>query len=128
KSEKKVKTYLTELVDLEALFYKQVQLILKAEALLKSTKEDVEFTKETINVDAENKQRLMEIGDVKPKSKEKQPKEKKEKIDTKKVSYDLYLQGKTIAEIAKERTLNPVTIEGHLAHYVGLGLIDVKTF
>lgn len=128
KSEKKVKTYLTELVDLEAFFFKQIQLILKAEALLKSTKEQVEFTKETINIDKENEQRLKEVEEIKTISKEKPKKEKKEKIDTKKVSYDLYLQGKTIAEIAKERALNTVTIEGHLAHYVGLGLIDVKTF
>lgn len=127
-SQKKVKTYLVELVDLDALFYKQIQLILKAEALLKSTKQDVEFTKETINVDEENKLRLKEVGELKTTKKEKPNKEKKEKIDTKKVSYELYLQGKTIPEIAKERALNTVTIEGHLAHYVGLGLIDVKTF
>lgn len=40
----------------------------------------------------------------------------------------MYLQGKTVAEIAQERTLNPVTIEGHLAHYVGLGLLNVSAF
>ncbi len=127
-SQKKVKTYLVELVDLEALFYKQVQLILKAEALLKSTKDNVEFTKETINVDEENKQRLKQVGEVKTIVKEKPIKEKKEKIDTKKVSYDLYLQGKSIEEISKERGLNATTIEGHLAHYVGLGLLKLTTF
>lgn len=49
-----------------------------------------------------------------------------EKKDTKQISYELYLQGKGIKEIAGERGLVTNTIEGHLAHYVGLGLLDVK--
>ncbi|MGD8567203.1 MAG: helix-turn-helix domain-containing protein [Gammaproteobacteria bacterium] len=48
------------------------------------------------------------------------------KKDTKQISYELYLQGKEIKEIAGERGLVANTIEGHLAHYVGLGLLDVK--
>jgi hypothetical protein len=47
------------------------------------------------------------------------------KKDTKQISYELYLQGKGIKEIAGERGLVTNTIEGHLAHYVGLGLLDV---
>lgn len=52
---------------------------------------------------------------------------KKPKIDTKKVSFDLYKQGKTIAEIAKERNLKPETIYGHLAFYALRGEIPMET-
>ncbi|HSO86063.1 MAG TPA: helix-turn-helix domain-containing protein [Draconibacterium sp.] len=55
-------------------------------------------------------------------------KEKEPKPDTKKVSFEFFKSGKTVAEIAKERALTLNTIENHLAHYVGLGKIDVKQF
>lgn len=55
-------------------------------------------------------------------------KEKKPKIDTKKATFDLLKAGKTVAEIATERELTANTIEGHLAHYVKLGELDVKQF
>ena len=55
-------------------------------------------------------------------------KEKKPKIDTKKASFDLFKSGKTVAEIAQERGFAASTIESHLAHYVGLGELDVKHF
>jgi hypothetical protein len=47
------------------------------------------------------------------------------KKDTKQISYELYVQGKSIEEIAGERGFVTSTIEGHLAHYVGLGLLDI---
>ena len=50
---------------------------------------------------------------------------KETKKDTKQISYELYLQGKDIKEIAEERGLVTATIESHLAHYVGLGLLNV---
>ncbi len=43
------------------------------------------------------------------------------KPDTKKISYEMFRSGKTIPEIAEERGLVASTIEGHLAHYIGLG-------
>uniref|UniRef100_UPI003216D70B helix-turn-helix domain-containing protein n=1 Tax=uncultured Draconibacterium sp. TaxID=1573823 RepID=UPI003216D70B len=55
-------------------------------------------------------------------------KEKKEKVDTKKVSFDFFQSGKTIDEIAKERALTKNTIESHLAHYVKLGELDISQF
>lgn len=55
-------------------------------------------------------------------------KKKEPKPDTKKVSFELYKSGKTIGEIALERGFAPTTIESHLAHYVGLGELDVKQF
>jgi hypothetical protein len=55
-------------------------------------------------------------------------KEKKLKEDTKKKSYDLFREGKTVTQIAEERNLSINTIEGHLAYYVGSGEIPVGKF
>ncbi|MFD2550184.1 helix-turn-helix domain-containing protein [Bizionia sediminis] len=48
---------------------------------------------------------------------------KKEKIDTKTQSLNLYKSGKTIAEIAAIRALNENTIFGHLASFISAGLV-----
>lgn len=52
-------------------------------------------------------------------------KEKKEKVDSKKLSFDLFKSGKTISEIALERGFTTGTIEGHLAYYIGSGEVSV---
>ncbi len=52
-------------------------------------------------------------------------KEKAAKINTKQVSFDLFKQGKDIIAIAQERNMAISTIEGHLAHYIQLGDIDI---
>ena len=54
--------------------------------------------------------------------------EKKVKDETKKISFDLFREGKTIAQIAEERAFSINTIEGHLANYVGTGEIPVDKF
>jgi len=65
--------------------------------------------------------------DVKPakEKKEKKEKIKEPRIDTKKVSFDFYKQGKSIKEIAAERSLTAGTIEGHLIYFIELGEIDL---
>ncbi|MEO6637638.1 MAG: helix-turn-helix domain-containing protein [Ginsengibacter sp.] len=57
---------------------------------------------------------------------ERKEKSTEEKIDTKAVSYNLFKEGKSIAEIAKERNFSTGTIEVHLAAYVGSGKIDIN--
>lgn len=47
------------------------------------------------------------------------------KVDTKQVTYELFLAGKTVAEIAAERDLVVGTIEGHLAHYIETGELEI---
>lgn len=42
------------------------------------------------------------------------------------ISYNLFKEGKSIKQIAKERGLTPVTIEGHLATYVANGQIKIE--
>ncbi|MBE0654762.1 MAG: helix-turn-helix domain-containing protein, partial [Bacteroidales bacterium] len=55
-------------------------------------------------------------------------KAKKVKEETKKISFDLFKEGKSISQIADERGLSIATIEGHMAHYVGIGEIPVSEF
>ncbi len=64
----------------------------------------------------------------------KEPKSKRErkdknddvKTDTKTLSYNLFKEGKSVAEIAKERNFTISTIEAHLAYYVSSGDIDIN--
>jgi hypothetical protein len=49
-------------------------------------------------------------------------------MDTKQISYELFKSGKSIPEIAQERNFAASTIEGHLAHYVGLGELGINQF
>ncbi len=64
------------------------------------------------------------------KSPKKEPKKAKEKkglkVDTKAESFRLFREGKTIGEIAKERNFAIQTIEGHLAHFVQKGEINIQ--
>jgi hypothetical protein len=53
---------------------------------------------------------------------------KKVKEDTKKTSFDLFMAGKLVSQIAFERNLSVNTIETHLAHYVGTGDLSIEKF
>ncbi len=57
---------------------------------------------------------------------ERKEKSAEEKPDTKTLSYNLFKEGKSVAEIAKERNMAIVTIEGHLSWFVGKGDIDIN--
>src|SRR5262249_10498731 len=50
------------------------------------------------------------------------------KVNTKRVSFDLYKSGKTIAQIAAERNLAVSTIEGHLAYFIARRELDISEF
>ena len=47
---------------------------------------------------------------------------------TRLISYRLYQEGLSIADIADRRALKPTTIEGHLAHYIRVGELSVTDF
>jgi hypothetical protein len=47
------------------------------------------------------------------------------KVDSKALSFEMFQSGKSIDLIAAERGFVRATIEGHLAHYVGLGRLDI---
>jgi uncharacterized protein YpbB len=50
------------------------------------------------------------------------------KKDSKKITYELYLQGNSIKEIAEKREFVTSTIEGHIAHYIKLGQLSINDF
>lgn len=134
KSEKKIKAYLEELSDLDAVIFKQLQNLYKALAMVKSSVENMAFTKETINSKEINKEKVKDIESIKSTIGKKERKRKSEKTekekkpDTKKISFDLYKSGMSIEDIANERKMVAGTIESHLAYYTGLGLLNVKEF
>lgn len=63
--------------------------------------------------------------EVQPESDKRPEKEVAPKINTKQKTFELYCSGKTIEEIAAERGMSLTTIEGHLAHYIGIGELEV---
>ncbi|MCX6304939.1 MAG: HRDC domain-containing protein [Bacteroidetes bacterium] len=54
--------------------------------------------------------------------------EKKAKVNSGKLSFEMFRAGKTVAEIAALRSLSTSTVEGHLAPYVGTGDLMVSEF
>lgn len=50
----------------------------------------------------------------------------KANLSSQEISLDLFQSGKTIPEIAKDRTLATSTIEGHLAYFVGTGELSIN--
>lgn len=48
------------------------------------------------------------------------------KVPTKQVSLELFEQGKTLQQVAKQRGLTLSTVEGHLAHYVERGEVEIS--
>ncbi|MGM9479167.1 helix-turn-helix domain-containing protein [Pedobacter sp. GSP4] len=133
KEEKQIKTYLTELLELEILVYEQLKKMHKGKALLQAIIEGKEFSKADtdalLNTSERNAQlqKAIQLKGITLKVKSAAEKKKKEpKVDTKLVSFELYEQGKTIEEIAKERGFSVGTIEGHLAYYVSTQQLDVS--
>ncbi|NQX42206.1 Helix-turn-helix domain-containing protein [Pedobacter steynii] len=141
KQDKQVTAYLTELLEMEALFYDQFKKIRKATALLGATINGSEFTKKDVNALLSQAERAAVMEKVfavpgkldftakkakSTKTKTAVVKEKAPKVDTKEVSLELHKEGKTIAEIARDRKMVIGTIEGHLAHYVAKQEISAK--
>ncbi|HTA62642.1 MAG TPA: helix-turn-helix domain-containing protein [Bacteroidia bacterium] len=151
KVEKKIKTYFNELLELETQFYEQAKLISKAELLVNAFLNNTEFTREDLAIILNDRTRIEQIkqAHAKPETenkevvyyeeekpekkkplknlKEKKSVIKKEKTDTKKETFVLFTQGKTIPEIAGIRKITSGTVEGHLAYYAAKGEIDVSS-
>lgn len=152
KGEKQVKTYLSELAELEQQVYEQLQRINKVIVLLSNFNvAGVEGT-ESLNADerieevnaaarlrqAQAADRIKEVSAVavisrgkkekKAKQKSKEKTTKQPKVDTKEASFILFQSGKSVSEIASLRSMVTTTIEGHLAHYVTLGELNALQF
>ena len=113
KKEKGIKTYSNELHELERQVYSQLQEINKCLFLVTSVINNTEISKELLQKTSLYTERQSDLTKHK-----KGEKKKGKKTDTKKVSFDYFLEGKNILEIAQIRKLNVRTIEEHLAHYV----------
>ena len=57
---------------------------------------------------------------------ERKEKSNEVKTDIKTISFQLFKEGRSVSEIAKERNLSISTIEGHLVWFVGSGEIDIN--
>jgi len=126
--EKGVKQYRNEIRDIELLFFKQLHAIYKAEALVKSTIEGVELQAEKMqqsDLYADRKNVAKDYGLDKTgrkKLKEKKPK----KPPTREVTLQMFRDGKSITEIAKERSLAVSTIESHFVPLIKSGEVKVS--
>ncbi len=128
--EKKTKQFITELKKLELLVYEQIKKISKSTALCNSLINGEEFTKDDYKKIADTATRLEELKTTEKfvQSEKKEKGVKREKGATQKTSFEMYQQGLTIEEIAKERNMALTTIEGHLAKYVKEGMLNVNEF
>jgi nucleoside-triphosphatase THEP1 len=146
KQDKQVIAYLTELLEMEAVFYEQYKSIRKATALLKATIDGKEFTKKDVNELLNKSEREFQMQKVfampntldftmktvkstrtKSSTKTASKTVKAPKEDTKELSLKLLQEGKTMMEIAAERKMTVGTIEGHLAHFVATQVITAKS-
>jgi hypothetical protein len=142
--DKKVRKYIKELSGLEGLFNIGTRQILKAEAMVTSFIDNEEFLKDKINKDIPDPEhaRSKGINGIEPvehyvkmsrlKNKNNNNSGKDDPVskrpDTKLLSFDMFISGKSIMEIAIERNMAEGTIESHLSHYVSIGLLDAKKF
>lgn len=117
RKESKVKGYIKELTQLEEYFSKQIRCTKKLALLVQSTSENRLLTREELRTSPGYLASM-------PK---KEPKEKKDKTPTSEISYRLYSEGKSIAEIASKRDLAVSTIESHLSKYVENGEIPIES-
>jgi DNA polymerase III delta prime subunit len=134
KQDKQVVAFLTELLEMESLFYEQFKNVRKATALLRATISGKDFTKDDVTKLLNERDRESRIQKIllMPNTldfsakKAKASKLKVEKADTKDLSLQLHREGKSIMEIAKERKLVVGTVEAHLAHFIATQEISPK--
>ncbi|MNJ83996.1 RecBCD enzyme subunit RecD [compost metagenome] len=145
---KKTKQYNDELEELEQEVVAVVHRLMKARLLMEAVANQKPFTKETIkapeltnyviaksqsiqqelraNRSMMDEMMEEEYTDVVQLVKQKKVKEEKVvKKDTYEITLELYKQGKTIEEIARERQLGVSTIEGHFAKLIRQEKIDL---
>ena len=151
KTAKRVKTFVTELLELEAAAYsKIVQLeksVLFMDALLQQkelTKADIKNISNAVAREEKLKSVLLvedlnygdETGKHIRKKKRKRKKEDEfadenyaeQKIESKEQTYSLFKEGLSIEEIAQTRRMATGTIEGHLVQYVATGVLSSDKF
>jgi hypothetical protein len=130
RSRKRVKTYLTNLNDIDQILNKKIEEVDKvfhlAEGILEGV-ENFDFAKLAEDRLAERARILMETAKS---DKPKKPKKKKDANEpsTHEISIEMVERGLTVEDIAKERNLVTSTIEGHLAKGIEIGRISIFKF
>ncbi|KAB2917739.1 MAG: AAA family ATPase [Bacteroidetes bacterium] len=104
----KVKQYLGDLAELEKLVWAKIRDIEKI------TFGDMHFEVPTLQAPVEKI--TVEKG------------KKAEKGESNRITLGLYKEGKTVSEIAAERSMAESTIEGHLAEYISTGEVNILDF
>jgi uncharacterized protein YpbB len=140
RQQKRVKTYLTQLTDLDQSLSKKLEEVDKAvfltEAILKG-EDKFEFSALNKERSIQRNAILSEIRkevekEIPTSSKKKARKDRKPKKDDGRTTYDITLEllnnGFTVAQIAKERGMVVSTIETHLAKAVAEGRADIFKF
>jgi len=121
KTKKGVKKYIRELKEVELHFYDCRQKIAKALSLIQAYRSDSELTRAMLDIPRHNG--VVAAGKAaRPEKKS----EKKSKIDTKIITLELFDQGRTVKEIAEERSFKSQTIENHLAYWIEDGKLDIS--
>lgn len=125
-----VKQYLRELEDIQRLFHDQRQKIYKAQSLITATKSGEELTRARLGKPDRPQQpgpaTATATADKTGSPKNQKPKNQKpEKKNSKTISLELFNQGLSVKDIAAERSLAVTTIEGHLAHWIREGELEV---
>ena len=125
-NQKKVKQFFTELKELDNSLSETLKKLFRLEQMVQLAQSDQPFDKEKIHsakletlyteltgkINNILKNEKLFIGEY-PLSKDDKP--KKEKHSTYDITLQLWKEGKTVAEIAKERTLSQATIYSHIA-------------
>ena len=125
-NQKKVKQFFTELKELDNSLSETLKKLFRLEQMVQLAQSDQPFDKEKIHsakletlyteltgkINNILKNEKLFIGEYPP-SKDDKP--KKEKRSTYDITLQLWKEGKTVAEIAKERTLSQATIYSHIA-------------
>lgn len=124
KTKARVKTYLKEISELIKIIRAQKRQ-LEESALVSAgicQNQDLEEILSRLLTFRETR-----IEQDKSENKEIKPK-KTVKCDSQKLSLSLYQQGKSIAEIAEERSLSHTTIENHLIKFIETGEVEAEDF
>ena len=125
-NQKKVKQFFTELKELDNSLSETLKKLFRLKQMIQLAQSDQSFDKEKIHsakfetlyseltgkINNILKNEKLFIGEY-PLSKDDKP--KKEKRSTYDITLQLWKEGKTVAEIAKERTLSQATIYSHIA-------------
>ncbi len=130
RAQKRVKGYLTDLGDLDQLFFKKFEEV----DTISHLSEGILTGRTEFDFDTLRRQRadarvkiLSEINETAP-SKKPRLKKKKDEPPTHEISIEMATRGMSIEDIAKERGLVKSTIEGHLTKGIENGRISILSF